>query len=160
MPCIAPHKDSVVVSRALMQEVDELVRDWKPEPLVPEKSATAPPRLRTPLIDEITGAHATIDGVSGILHLASYNFWGLAGHPSIQVLPSSVQNTHVFHHSHKQGTHSQTEQPSSLSTVSDRPFSSLQDCVLGSCVHFLLLGCWARLSFVQFRVLGLQAFTT
>lgn len=68
----------------LVQEVDELVREWKPEPLVPEKSAAAP-RVTTPVIDQIVGPRVTIDGVSGILHLASHNFWGLAGDPSVQV---------------------------------------------------------------------------
>ena len=67
-----------------MQEVDELVKEWKPEPLVPEKSAQAA-RVTTPVIDKIAGPRATINGVDNILHLASYNFWGLAGDPSVQV---------------------------------------------------------------------------
>lgn len=72
-----------------VQEVDELVREWKPEPLVPVKSAQAP-RMTTPVIDKIAGPHATINGVSDILHLASYNFWGLSGDPSVQVTPPST----------------------------------------------------------------------
>lgn len=76
----------------VVQEVDELVKEWKPEPLVPDKSAQAP-RMTTPVIDKIAGTHATINGIADILHLASYNFWGLSGDPSVRVPGPTLQHT-------------------------------------------------------------------
>lgn len=67
-----------------MQEIDELVAEWRPVPLVPE-DGLAQVAVRTPVVDCMPGARFTVDGVDGVLNLASYNFWGIVqqGHPQV-----------------------------------------------------------------------------
>lgn len=66
------------------KEVDELCKEWSPEPLAPpmpfERSA-----LTTPVIEGAVGRHITADGVR-LLNFTSTNFLGIAGDSGIQAI--------------------------------------------------------------------------
>ena len=74
-----------------MQEIDDLVAEWRPAPLVPE-TGLAREDIRTPVVDCLPGARITVDGRAGVLNLASYNFWGIVqqGHPQVPPLCDPV----------------------------------------------------------------------
>ncbi|KAJ1658539.1 serine palmitoyltransferase component [Dispira simplex] len=63
------------------QEVDELIEDWQPEPLVPALSEWEREQMEeTPILVSEQGPRPRVEGVSQpVLNLVSYNFLGLAG---------------------------------------------------------------------------------
>ena len=69
-----------------LQEVDELVAEWQPAPLVPP-DPLGDFQTRTPVVDSPPGPRATVDGVPDVLNFATLNFWGLGGHSDTQARP-------------------------------------------------------------------------
>jgi hypothetical protein len=72
-----------------LQEMDELVREWRCGPLIAHHEL-ADVRVRTPECDGPPGARARVDGADGVLCFTSYNFWGEAGNADTQVSPLCV----------------------------------------------------------------------
>jgi hypothetical protein len=71
-----------------LKEIDQLVSEWKPVPLVPEDGLSAV-KIRTPVVDSFPRVRITVDGKPDILNFASYNFWGLGGNSLSQVCAGS-----------------------------------------------------------------------
>ncbi|KNC47201.1 uncharacterized protein AMSG_11779 [Thecamonas trahens ATCC 50062] len=62
-------------------EIDELVEEWTPEPLVPVLDDRQKAMEMGPVIDRVEpgGVHVTIEGKDGVLNLGSGNYLGLSG---------------------------------------------------------------------------------
>jgi hypothetical protein len=72
--------------RHLQQEIDELCREWKPEPLVPD--VTEEDRLPDPpVIEEWESSHWVTVAGRRALNLAAADFLGLGNDPAVQVAP-------------------------------------------------------------------------
>lgn len=66
------------------QEVDQLIDEWEPEPLVPSAAAGRPRdlerMLHAPVADGLVGAHVSVHG-RDMLNLISVDFSGFIGNP-------------------------------------------------------------------------------
>lgn len=64
------------------EEEEELLAEWKPEPLVPDVDPDHP-ALHVPVISEKAGKYMTIGGVR-CLNMATHNYLGFAGNETIE----------------------------------------------------------------------------
>jgi serine palmitoyltransferase len=64
------------------EEREQIFRNWKPEPLVPEIDANHP-ALESHIVDGPVGKHITVDGIN-CLNLATHNYLGLEDYPDIK----------------------------------------------------------------------------
>lgn len=78
----------------MLQEIDQLVNEWKPEDLVPSDGLSAV-AVRQPVVESAPGARVTVDGTPGVLHFASLNFWGFAGSAASQVRVTQIRLAHA-----------------------------------------------------------------
>lgn len=74
-----------LASQIHVQEEEELIREWKPEPLVPTLPAHLQVTPRRLVVENTTDAHIQADGGQDFVNFASYNFANLANSVEIKV---------------------------------------------------------------------------
>ena len=79
---VSSREKRLKAERLSKEEEDDLIQEWKPEPLVPEVDP-GHPALHVPVIDEKPGKHMTVDGHK-CLNLATHNYLGFAGNETIE----------------------------------------------------------------------------
>jgi len=77
-----PEKPEKPLSR---EEIDQLIDEWKPEPLVPllESDPLLEMDAKLPVITSTTQTHVSINN-KAVLHLARTNFFGMIGNPEVE----------------------------------------------------------------------------
>ena len=79
------HPHASLVTRLSLQEIDELVEEWTPEPLAQPLTAEEQADLASvPVIVGPTGPKPKIAPNKTVINLASYNFTGLTGNEDIK----------------------------------------------------------------------------
>jgi len=68
--------------RLTREEEEELLAEWKPEPLVPAVDPDHP-ALHVPVVDQKPGKTITLDGIE-CLNLATHNYLGFAGNEEVE----------------------------------------------------------------------------
>lgn len=74
----------------IAQEEEELIREWRPVPLVPQLPQRASASVQQLVVEGTTDAHIHAEGGKELVNFASYNFTGLASCPEIKVLLFSL----------------------------------------------------------------------
>jgi len=65
------------------EEIQELVDNWTPEPLIPERTPLMELDDKTPTISSTTATHVTVDGHE-VLNLTRTNFLGMIGNSKVE----------------------------------------------------------------------------
>lgn len=77
------HKQSNGEKALSKEEREEIIRNWKAEPLVAEVDKNHPALLHNHIVDGPVGKYITVDGIK-CLNMATHNYLGLEEYPKIK----------------------------------------------------------------------------
>lgn len=93
MVWIIIHKQSNGDRKLTQEEREEIIRNWQPEPLVPEVDSKHPALLNQHIIDGPVGKFINVDGVK-CLNMTTHNYLGLEEYPKIK--ESAINSIHKY----------------------------------------------------------------